>query len=116
MILGVDVVSVRRFKKVKKADYYKWRHVFTLKEWGYSFKGVKSAEHLSSIFGIKEAFMKASGQASPDNYLDWEVIHTKSGKPEIMVKKRSIKNLKITVSSSHDAGIVVAVAGIYEHH
>ena len=107
MGIGIDLVAVRRFKKIKKADYDAWRHVFTGNEWKYAFKDTHSAEHLAGMFAAKEAAMKASGKVGVQHMKMFEVSHTAKGAP--MLNKAGYQ-----VSISHDFAYAVAVVCIAE--
>lgn len=114
MKLGVDIVSIKRFRKIEQPDYKDWARVFTEREWRYAFRGKKSAQRLAGIFAAKEAAMKAVGAAGIAQFLNWEVRHdhNKEGRP-ILVRSGSKrisrrhcgKNL---LSVSHDSNMAIA--------
>ena len=102
MNIGTDLVAVRRFKKIKKADYAAWSRVFTEQEWDYAFHDKHSAEHLAGMFAAKEAAMKASGRVGIKNLKIFEITHTAEGAPRL--NKRGYR-----VSISNDRAYAIAV-------
>ena len=103
MNIGVDLVSVVRFRKIRQADYTRWTHVFSEKEWAYAFGDARSAEHLAGIFAAKEAAMKAYGKASVKKFRLFEVRHdSSSGAPALTRRGASL-------SISHDKNMAIAV-------
>ena len=105
MTIGIDLVQIAKFKKIKKTDYKKWSKVFWPHEWERAFKK-KGGEQLAGIFAAKEAAMKALGETSSGNFLDWELRWNKTGRPDLFFKHN--KRKKISLSISHDAGAAVA--------
>lgn len=104
MDIGVDIVEVKRFKKIKRNDYSNWSRVFSAKEWSYVFATANAAERLAGIFAAKEAVMKATGQVGPQNFRQFEITHGKGGEPKV-----SKKGLYISVSHTKDLAIAVAM-------
>ena len=99
--IGIDMVSVARFRKIKKTDYKHWSRVFRQEEWAHAFRDEHSSEHLAGIFAAKEAAMKAFGTTGAGHFFDFEVSRTASGAP--------ILNRKALVSISHDGRYAIAV-------
>ncbi len=104
MNIGIDLISVKKFKKIKSSDYGHWERIFSLKEWGYAFDDASSAEHLAGIFTAKEAAMKATGMVGGKNYRKFEIIHAKNGAPKI-----NIKGGKISISHNQELAIAVVL-------
>ena len=102
MNIGIDLVAIKRFEKIKAGDNKAWKHVFTEQEWDYAFHDKHSAEHLAGMFAAKEAAMKASGKAGIKNMKTFEITHTKEGAPRL--NKRGYR-----VSISHDHAYAIAV-------
>ena len=102
MNIGIDLVAIKRFKKIKKSQYSAWNRVFTEQEWDYAFHDKHSAEHLAGMFAAKEAAMKASGKAGIENLKTFEITHTAEGAPRL--NKRGYR-----VSISHDHAYAIAV-------
>lgn len=104
MNIGVDLISVRKFGKIKRADYKPWSRVFSPREWKYAFGDASSAEHLAGIFAAKEAAMKATGFTGVKNYRKFEITHALSGAPKI-----NIKGGKVSISHDRNAAIAVVL-------
>ena len=102
MNIGIDLVAIKRFQKLKAGDYKAWKHVFTPSEWAYAFRARHSAEHLAGMFAAKEAAMKASGKVGIENLKIFEIAHTTQGAPRL--NKRGYR-----VSISHDRAYAIAV-------
>ena len=100
MKLGIDIVSIRRFSKIKKTDYQSWTRVFSKSEWRYSFKDAHFADHLAGIFAAKEAALKAVGKPARDRFRTIAVSYTK-GAPTLNIPTSA-------VSITHDGGYAVA--------
>ena len=106
-MIGIDIVTVERFKKIPESEFSLWKKTFTEKEWQYCFSKSSSALHLAGIFAAKEAVMKAVGGDKMGRFDHIEITHTKEGKPEAFVQDQK-KN--VAVSISHDGGFAVAIA------
>jgi holo-[acyl-carrier protein] synthase len=116
---GVDIVDVRKLRKVveKNADFIS--EVFTEKEREYCMTHKNYYQHLAGRFAAKEACLKALGRglsaAGIDHSLqEIEVINQASGRPDIVLKgwvSRTCKKKGIyqqTVSISHTKDYAVA--------
>ncbi|MFA6536532.1 MAG: 4'-phosphopantetheinyl transferase superfamily protein [Candidatus Paceibacterota bacterium] len=101
MNIGVDLVAIKKFHKIKAHDYKHWSRVFSMLEWEYAFKDGLSASHLAGIFAAKEAAMKATGLVGVENYRKFEVRHDKLGAPKLNLKGSKL-------SLSHDQGLAIA--------
>ena len=103
MNIGVDIIEIKRFRRIKVGDYSSWDKVFAPKEWAYAFAAANAAERLAGIFAAKEAAMKATGKVGPKNFRQFEIIHGKDGEPKIA-------GGKLYISVSHTKDLAVAVA------
>ena len=102
MNIGIDAVSVKRFRHIKKTEYRYWKRVFTPYEWGYAFTGSHSAERLAGIFAAKEAAMKALRKVGAKEFKKIKISHGKSGEPGI-----NRKGCKVSIT--HDENMAFAV-------
>lgn len=105
MKVGIDIIRIARFKKIKNDDYSHWSRVFTAAEWRYAFKDGLQAEHLAGMFAAKEAAMKASGRVGVGNFLRFEITHDKNGAPRIKGSKAAVS---ISTGGDYAAAVVVA--------
>lgn len=113
-MIGIDVVLVRRFRKIKKIEYSKWKKVFSKIEWQYTFRSANPAQHLAGIFAAKEAIMKAVGGNFIKRYDCIDIGHLASGKPVVKTKLNDKEKRKIEVSISHEKDIATAIAIVIE--
>lgn len=102
MKIGVDIIKISKFRKIKNADFSLWQKVFTKNEWTYCFKDKLYACHLAGIFAAKEAAFKAMGWTNFSDLGKIEVNHLKNGLPVLNFKK-------LCVSISHDNNTAIAV-------
>lgn len=103
MNIGIDLISIDKFRRIKISDFKHWKHVFSEQEWKYAFTHkVKSAERLSGIFAAKEAAMKAFGKTGVKNFLKFLVSHKNDGAPLL-----NLPGYKLSIS--HDSKSAVAV-------
>ena len=104
MNIGIDIISIKKLRRIKRNDYEHWERVFSLKEWEYAFSDASSAEHLAGMFVVKEAAMKATGLVGVKNYRKFEITHAKNGVPKI-----NIKGGKISISHNQELAIAVVL-------
>ncbi|MCS7184551.1 MAG: holo-ACP synthase [bacterium] len=102
-MVGVDIVEVKRIKKLIKDKKFINR-VFTENEVKYCEKKKKKALSYAARFAAKEAVYKALGGGTTYKHIE---ILTINKKP--IVKIKNIKK-KISVSISHTDEYAVAVA------
>ena len=106
MKIGVDVVAVTRFRKLKKDAPLLYR-VFTDAERQYCNQYRDSAPHFAGLYAAKEAASKALGcERFP--ILSLEIRHTPTGAP--VLYNRNGKRLRAAISISHERSVAVAVA------
>jgi holo-[acyl-carrier protein] synthase len=114
---GVDIAETVRIDQVlhRHGERFAGR-VFTPEEIAYCDKFKNRAERYAARFAAKEAAFKAlgTGWGNGVRWLDVEVIHQPSGKPELVLRGRAeelARELRVTrtsVSISHADHYVVA--------
>lgn len=104
MKLGIDIIKISKFRKIKKEDFSLWNKVFSKNEWTYCFKDKLYAQHLAGIFAAKEAAFKAMGWTNFSDLGKIEASHTKGGLPVLNFKK-----LHVSISHNDDTAIAVVV-------
>ena len=114
---GVDIAETSRIDQVfeRHGDRFSKR-VFTAEEITYCEKFKNKAERYAARFAAKEAAFKAlgTGWGNGVHWLDVEVTHLPSGKPELVLTGRALEvagELGVTrasVSISHSDRYVVA--------
>ena len=98
MNIGCDIVENKRFKNKDKRFI---ELVLTKKE--IEEYKVKGLNYLCGRFAAKEAIMKALPITKKLNFLDFEILNDKNGKP--------ICNLKnVAISISHEKNYTIATA------
>ncbi len=114
---GVDIVEITRIEQALERHGERFaRRLYTPGEISYCEKFKKRAERYAARFAVKEAAFKALGTGWRDGvqWLDVEVTHQPSGKPELSLRGRAeelARELGVTrtaVSISHADRYVVA--------
>jgi phosphopantetheine--protein transferase-like protein len=111
--IGIDIVDVERFEKIKfekKSKFYK--KIFLPSEISYCLKYKNPYERFAGKFAMKEAVIKAIKENIQLKNI--ETLHMKS-KPHIKIKK-SKKKYQFQVSVSHDKKIAIAVVIAFEEN
>jgi len=122
--LGVDVVSITRFRELLADSASLFAHAtFTHAERAYAQQAVSgdAAQHLAVRFAAKEAYIKALGHAGLPrqsgatwSMQDIEVVRDSQGRPGIMVQgsmadfTQEVGVDKIWLSLSHDGDTAMA--------
>ncbi|MFC2143095.1 holo-ACP synthase [Candidatus Aenigmatarchaeota archaeon] len=101
--IGIDIVSVKEFKKFRKNKTF-FEKIFTENEIKYCLSKKNSCCHFAGKFALKEAFIKCM-KKSP-KIKEIEILNDKKMKPYILWKGKRIKAL---TSISHDENNAIAV-------
>lgn len=109
-MIGIDIIEITRFKKIKKRDFQYWRKFFTKKEWDFCFLQPKPSQHLAGIFAAKEAVIKALDNKFLGRFDLIEIVHDRKGRPKINLMDKTPKNVNISIS--HDKSVAIAIAFI----
>jgi len=114
---GVDIVETPRIQRALKRHGERFaRRLYTPQEIGYCERFKNKAERYAARFAAKEAAFKALGTGWGEGlrWLEVEVTHRSSGKPELVLSGRAqqlARELGVTrsaVSISHADRYVVA--------
>ncbi len=114
---GVDIVETPRIQQALERHGERFsRRLYTPREIAYCEKFQNKAERYAARFAAKEAAFKALGTGWREGvrWLDVEVTHQPSGKPELLLSGRAqqvARELRVTrtiVSISHADRYVVA--------
>ena len=114
---GVDIVETPRIEEALGRHGERFtRRLYTPAEIAYCEKFKNKAERYAARFAAKEAAFKALGTGWRDGvrWLDVEVTHLASGKPELRLTGRALELAnqlrvqRISVSISHSDRYVVA--------
>ena len=115
--IGVDIAETSRIERgVERHGERFTRRIFTPDEITYCEKFKNRAERFAARFAAKEAAFKALGTGWREGirWLDVEVVHQPSGKPELLLTGRAeelARELNVTrmsISISHSDRYVVA--------
>lgn len=111
MDIGVDIIEVKRIKKLMKNKKFLNR-VFSEDEIKYSLSKRKPERHFAVRFAAKEAVWKILNRKLTGLALkDITTKRDENGRPMISLPKRFRSfNKKITISLSHTENYAVAVA------
>jgi len=120
MILGtgVDIAETSRIERSLERHGERFtKRVFTAAEIGYCEKFKNRAERYAARFAAKEAAFKALGTGWREGvqWVDVEVVHLSSGKPELALSGRAkeianqLRVTRMSVSISHSDRYVVAM-------
>jgi holo-[acyl-carrier protein] synthase len=114
---GVDIAETSRIEQVFERHGERFsKKIYTPAEIAYCEKFKNKAERYAARFAAKEAAFKAlgTGWRNGVHWVDVEVIHLPSGKPELVLTGRALevaRELGVTrssVSISHSDRYVVA--------
>lgn len=116
--VGVDLVRVRRIRRLLTEQPNAAGSVFTESELAYCAGKRRQHEHLAGRFAVKEAVLKAfgTGLAKGIRLSDVEVVNRSDGKPDVRLHGRLAELaqerglLDIDVSLSHTRGLAMAQA------
>ena len=117
--VGVDIENINRFNNLslKKSSTF-LKKIYASKEIDYCLAKKYPSKHFAARFAAKEAVYKALQGMNNNNekilYNEIEVIRKTSGAPEVKIKKKDFRNLKISISLSHSKNNAIAFAIIYE--
>jgi holo-[acyl-carrier protein] synthase len=115
---GVDIAETSRIEgSLERHGERFTKKVFTPGEIEYCNKFKNRAERYAARFAAKEAAFKALGTGWREGirWLDVEVVHQPSGKPELVLKGRALEVAqelgvtRMSVSISHSDRYVVAM-------
>lgn len=110
MLIGTDIESVNRFKRLLSERPTILKTFFSDAEFNYALGKANPAQTLTGIWCAKEALVKAM---SDHVLLDIRAIHiaySDSGAPKVM----SINGFNIKISISHTKDYATAVALAYQ--
>ncbi|MGI5842148.1 MAG: holo-ACP synthase [Christensenellales bacterium] len=110
-MIGIDILENERIEKQLQTLAF-WNKVLLENEQEYVKQFTNPTERFAGIFCVKEAVKKALGQPEKVGFLDIEVFHLPSGKPQVKYvgEREEFKNKKLEISISHSKTVTVAVA------
>jgi len=107
---GIDIVEIKRIKKLMERNTHFRDRVFTEREIAYCEGKRKKYQHYAVRFAAKESVWKALG-GTGIGLKAIEVVNTGRGKPRVYLKERRLsRNRKIIISLTHTDSYAVAQA------
>jgi len=108
MEIGLDIVEVRRIRRVIRRTPGFLDRIFTKEEIAYCRGHKDPWPHYAVRFAAKEAVWKALGQERVA-LKDISVDRDGRGKPSVLIKGRRARRLKISLSHGEDYAVAVAL-------
>ncbi len=108
MDIGLDIVEIRRIRRVIRRTPAFLDRVFTKPEIAYCRRHKDPWPHFAVRFAAKEAVWKALGQSGVA-LKDISVARDSRGKPGVLIKGRRARRLKLSLSHSEDYAAAVAL-------
>ena len=107
--VGIDIVEIKRFRKINSRIKDKFIvSNFSKEERSYVFSHKDWALHLAGIFAAKESVIKALGKNNI-SMSSIEIRKTARGKPTVFVKGRKRKDILTTISHSNNIAISLSL-------
>ena len=107
MEIGIDIVEVKRIARLIKSKAFLAK-VYTKQEIAYCSNKKMKAQHFAVRFATKEAVWKAIGKDGVA-LKDIEVKNLSNGKPVVVIKNTSAKNISISLTHTKNYAAAVAV-------
>tara|TARA_B110000211_G_scaffold230837_1_gene291148 strand:- start:856 stop:1218 length:363 start_codon:yes stop_codon:yes gene_type:complete len=112
LLVGTDIESVDRFKKMLQQKRKLIKNIFFESEYNYAFNKSNSEQSLTGIWCAKEAVVKSFSQIKSINIKDVEIICAKNCAPKVSIGKfhQNDFNFEISISISHTKDFATAIA------
>jgi holo-[acyl-carrier protein] synthase len=108
MEIGLDIVEVRRIRRVSRRTPGFLARVFSKEEIAYCRDHKDPWPHYAVRFAAKEAVWKALGRDRVA-LKDISVGRDGRGKPSVLIKGRRARGLKLSLSHGEDYAVAVAL-------
>jgi holo-[acyl-carrier protein] synthase len=109
MNVGIDIEEVKRFDKYLK-DEDRLKRLFSQDEISYCLSKKNPQQHLAARFAAKEAVWKALNNTNKKLLItDVSVKNNISGAPEIYIKNKKRKDIKISLSHTKTHAVAAVV-------
>ncbi len=116
---GVDLINIKRIKKILTRDIKFAQKIFTEKEINYCEGKFKKELHYAARFASKEAFFKAMGTGWRKG-MKWQEISIENnslGKPRIIIsgkvkqefEKNNFKNINLSISHTREYAVAFVI-------
>ena len=118
LLVGTDIESVDRFKKLLQLKTKSIKNIFFESEYNYAINKTNSDQSLTGIWCAKEAVVKSFSQFRLITIREVEIICIKNCAPKAIirnVKANDLKfNISISISHTKDFATAIAVLTIFE--
>lgn len=108
---GIDIIEIKRIKKVIAGNKAFLKRVFTAREIAYCEGKANKYQHYAVRFAAKEAILKALGSKGIA-LIDISIRNTDSGKPEAVLSgklKKMEKNIAVSLSHCNEYAVAQAI-------
>ncbi|MDR1941696.1 MAG: holo-ACP synthase [Endomicrobium sp.] len=109
MNIGIDIEEVKRFDKYAKDEDH-LKKLFSKDEISYCMSKKYPQQHFAARFAAKEAVWKALNRSNKKLLItDISVKNNLSGVPEVYIKNKKQKNVKISLSHTKTYAAAAAI-------
>lgn len=112
LLVGTDIESVGRFKKLIDFKTKQLKTIFYENEIVYAFNKANSSQSLAGIWCAKEAVVKSFSEIHLLSIRDVEIICKKGFAPKVIIHNLKLENInyELSVSISHTNEYANAIA------
>lgn len=112
LLVGTDIESIDRFKKIVDFKTKLLKSIFFENEINYALNKVNSSQSFTGIWCAKESVVKSFSKFSQVAITDVEIICSKGSAPSVIIHNLKIKkiNYDISISISHTKEFATAIA------
>tara|TARA_B110000879_G_C11036882_1_gene457184 strand:- start:39 stop:401 length:363 start_codon:yes stop_codon:yes gene_type:complete len=112
LLVGTDIESVDKIKKLIKLKKNLIKKIFFESEYNYAINKVNSDQSLAGIWCAKEAVVKSFSQINKITIREVEIICVKNCAPKAVIRNLKVKdlNFNISVSISHTMEYATAIS------
>jgi holo-[acyl-carrier protein] synthase len=108
---GIDIIEIKRIKKVIAGNKAFLKRVFTVREIAYCEEKANKYQHYAVRFAAKEAILKALGSKGIA-LIDISIRNLGNGKPEAVLNgklKKLEKNIEVSLSHCNEYAVAQAI-------
>ena len=110
LLVGTDIESVDRFKKIFNEDPTYLKKLFFETEYEYAISKANPDQTFTGIWCAKEAVIKLLSTIIKLTTRNVEIISSINSSPNVLVHRLNIKDFNISISISHTKDFATATA------
>lgn len=112
LLVGTDIESVDRFKKLIDFKKKQLKMMFFENEISYALNKANSSQSLAGIWCAKEAVVKSFSEIHTFSVRDVEIICKKGFAPKVIIHNLKLENInyELSISISHTSKFANAIA------